>query len=261
MRNTKVPRGEDPTHKGDLTGTRESLSRQGEAGPGKAILTQVRQSSSRQGKPGGDEANFLEATLRNTVSQFPCIFGGMALSAQKIQRQDSKFHQLLQEQVGNEFTASQQYIAVAVWFDNEDLPRLAAHFYRQALEERNHAMMIVQYLMDNDVQVTVPGIEPVRNEFTETRELVALALEQEREVTTEITNLARAAREEGDYIGEQFMQWFLKEQVEEVSQMSTLLNIVDRAKGNLFHVEAHLDREHVGDDSDPTAPSTAGGAV
>lgn len=185
----------------------------------------------------------------------------MALSAQKIERQDSRFHQLLQEQVRNEFTASQQYIAVAVWFDGEDLPRLAAHFYRQALEERNHAMMIVQYLMDNDIKVTVPGIDAVRNDFTETRELVALALEQEREVTNEITALAKTAREEGDYIGEQFMQWFLKEQVEEVSQMTTLLNIVDRAKGNLFYVENHLARETIGDESDPTAPPAAGGTV
>ncbi|PKW13575.1 ferritin [Saccharopolyspora spinosa] len=186
----------------------------------------------------------------------------MAVTAKKIHHKESKFEHLLQEQVRNEFTASQQYLAVAVWFDNEDLPRLAAHFYRQALEERNHAMMIVQYLMDNNIKPTIPAIEQVRNDFTETRELVALALEQEREVTREVETLARTAREEGDYLGEQFMQWFLKEQVEEVSSMSTLLNVVDRAKGNLFDVENYLARETVGDDGvDATAPRTAGGAL
>ncbi|GAA4611395.1 ferritin [Saccharopolyspora hordei] len=180
----------------------------------------------------------------------------------KIQHKETQFEHLLQEQVRNEFTASQQYTAVAVWFDDNDLPQLAKHFYRQALEERNHAMMIIQYLMDNGVKPYVPGVEQVRNDFTETRELVALALEQEREVTREIETLARTAREEGNYLGEQFMQWFLKEQVEEVSQMSTLLNVVDRAKGNLFHVEDFLARETVGDDgSDPTAPPVAGGAL
>lgn len=186
----------------------------------------------------------------------------MALSTKKIQPRESKYNELLQEQVKNEFTASQQYIAVAVWFDNEDLPQLAKHFYRQALEERNHAMMIVQYLMDSDVKPTIPNIPEVRNDFAETRELVALALEQEREVTDEITNLAKTAREEGDYVGEQFMQWFLKEQVEEVSQMSTLLTVVDRANGNLFDVENYLARENVGDEgNDPTAPGVAGGEV
>ncbi|SHE66839.1 ferritin [Streptoalloteichus hindustanus] len=175
---------------------------------------------------------------------------------------ESKFHDLLRAQVRNEFTASQQYVAIAVWFDAQDLPRLAAHFYRQALEERDHAMMIVQYLLDNDLDVAIPGVDDVRNDFRSVREPVALALQQEREVTADITALARAARDEGDYLGEQFIQWFLKEQVEEVSQMSTLLHVVERAGDNLFHIEDFLARESVGDEgADPTAPRVAGGAV
>src|SRR5206468_11437115 len=75
----------------------------------------------------------------------------------------TKFHELLKAQIRNEFTAAQQYVAIAVWFDDQDLPRLAAHFYRQSLEERNHAMMIVQYLLDNDVRVAIPGVGEVRN--------------------------------------------------------------------------------------------------
>ncbi|WP_019856044.1 ferritin [Actinopolyspora mortivallis] len=178
------------------------------------------------------------------------------------EKQESKFHLLLQQQVRSEFNASQQYIALAVWFDSHDLPRLAAHFYRQAIEERNHGMMIVQFLMDNDIPVSIPSTDEVRNEFDEARELVALALAQEREVTAEIENLAKTARAEDDYIGEQFMQWFLKEQVEEVAQMSTLLNVVDRAGGNLFEVENFLAREQVGDEgNDPSAPPAAGGAL
>jgi bacterioferritin B len=174
----------------------------------------------------------------------------------------SKFHQGLQEQVRNEFTASQQYVALAVWFDGEDLPQLAKHFYRHALEERNHAMMIVQYLLDNDVQPTITGVGEVRNTFKETVELIELALNQERRVTDEVIALARSARDEDDYKGEQFMQWFLKEQVEEVAQMTTLLNVVKRANGNLFDVENFLARESVGDDgTDPLAPRAAGGTL
>ncbi len=172
----------------------------------------------------------------------------------------STFHDLLRAQVRNEFTASQQYTAVAVYCDDQDLPRLAAHFYAQALEERNHAMGIVQFLLDNDIEVTIPGIDDVRTGFTSLEDVVALVLEQERTVTDQIETLARTARDEGDYIGEQFMQWYLKEQVEEVASMSTLLRIVRRAGDNLFHVEDFVAREMSPDlGTDPTAPHAAGG--
>src|SRR5690606_40428160 len=92
--------------------------------------------------------------------------------------------------------AHQQYVALAVWFDAQDLPRLAAHFYRQALEERNHAMMIVQYLLDQNIPVAIPGVDSVRNEFSEVRELIQLALDQEREVTRQFVNLAKVRSEE-----------------------------------------------------------------
>jgi ferritin len=171
------------------------------------------------------------------------------------------FHSLLQEQIRNEFTASQQYIAVAVYFDSEDLPQLAAHFYRQAEEERGHALMIVQYFLDRDVPVQIPSVGEVHNGFDSVREPLALALKQEQQVTDQIVQLARAARDEGDYLGEQFMQWFLKEQVEEVSSMTTLLTIADRAGENLFDLEDFIAREMSTAGPDTTAPTAAGGAI
>ena len=172
------------------------------------------------------------------------------------------FVDLLRAQVRNEFTAAQQYTALAVWLDDQDLPQLAAHFYAQALEEREHAMMMVQYLLDNDLPVGVPGIDEVRNDFTNVREVVELTLKQERAVTDQIAQLARTARDEGDYLGEQFMQWFLKEQVEEVATVSTLLTVVERAGDNLFHIEDFMAREMArAASTDTTAPKAAGGAV
>ena len=186
----------------------------------------------------------------------------MASNVKKIAPKKSKFHELLQTQVGNEFSASQQYIALAVWFDNEDLPRLASHFYKQALEERNHAMMMVQYLLDKDIRPQIPSVGEVDSDFKTALEPLELALAQEITVTKQIEMLARTARDESDYIGEQFMQWFLKEQVEEVSSMKTLLTIMDRADGNMFYVETFLTRESVGDEgSDSGAPTAAGGAI
>jgi bacterioferritin B len=174
----------------------------------------------------------------------------------------SKFMTLMQEQIRHEFTASQQYLAMAVWFDSEDLPQLAKHFYAQAVEERNHALMMVQYLLDRDVKVSVPGVDEVQNAFGSVREPIEAALGQERAVTAQIEALFRAARDEGDALGEQFMLWFLKEQVEEVAAMQTLLAVAERAADNLFHLEDYLARESVGDGGkDDSAPATAGGAL
>ncbi len=170
------------------------------------------------------------------------------------------FDQLLTEQIGHEFAASQQYIAIAVWYDNHDLPQLAKHFYRQSIEERNHAMMIVQYRLDRDLGITIPGVPDVTNTFKDEREPIALALKQEKQVTEQIESLFAAARAEGDALGEQFMLWFLKEQVEEVASMSTLLTIITRAE-NLFDVENYLSRESVGEGEDASAPTAAGGAL
>jgi len=173
----------------------------------------------------------------------------------------SKFDGLLQDQIRNEFTASQQYIAVAVYFDDADLPQLAAHFYRQAVEERNHALMLVRYLLDRGIHAEIPGVDAVRNEFASPRAAIEMALDQERGVTEQITTLAAVARDECDYLGEQFMQWFLKEQVEEVASMTTLLRIADRAGDNLFHLEDFVNREMKPAGDDATAPTAAGGAL
>src|SRR5918911_4329661 len=105
------------------------------------------------------------------------------------------FVERLNEQIGHEFAASQQYLAIAVYYDNETLPRLAAFFYQQALEERNHAMMMVQYLMDADAQVVIPGIAAPRGAFADIVEPVRVALEQEKRVSDQINALARVARE------------------------------------------------------------------
>jgi len=175
----------------------------------------------------------------------------------------ARFPEALNEQVGREFAASQQYVAIAVHYAAETLPQLAAHFYRQALEERNHAMMIVQYLLDADERVVVPGVAAPRTEFGDAVEPVELALAQERQVTAQIVELARIAREEGDLVGEQFLHWFLQEQREEVASMSALLDIVRRAgESNLLLVEHYLARTAGGEAGpEANAPPAAGGAL
>ena len=174
----------------------------------------------------------------------------------------STFAESLNEQVRYEFAASQQYIAIAAYYDAQTLPQLAAHFYRQAVEERNHAMMMVQYLLDSDQEVVVPGVEAPRTEFADAVAPVSLALEQEKRVTAQIVELVKLAREEGELVGEQFLHWFLQEQREEVASMTELLTVVERGKDNLLHVEEHLGRA-AGSESplEAGAPPAAGGAL
>jgi ferritin len=174
----------------------------------------------------------------------------------------TRFVERLNEQIAYEFAASQQYVANAVYYDAEALPRLAAFFYAQALEERNHAMMMVKYLLDADADVTIPAVAAPESRFADIVAPVALALDQERRVSDQIAALAGIAREEGDFQSEQFTQWFLKEQVEEVSSMSDLLKIVERCADSPMTIEDYLAREHAGAAApDPTAPTPAGGAV
>jgi bacterioferritin B len=168
----------------------------------------------------------------------------------------------LNAQVGHEFGASQQYIAIAVYYDAQTLPRLAAHFYRQAVEERNHAMMIVQYLLDADERIVIPGVEAPQTNFADVVEPVRLALEQEKRVTEQISDLAKLARTEGDLVGEQFLHWFLQEQREEISSMAALLTVVERSRDSVMLIEDFLAREVVGDEgADPAAPPAAGGPL
>jgi len=174
----------------------------------------------------------------------------------------STFAERLNEQIAYEFGAAQQYIAVAVHYDGETLPQLAAHFYRQALEERNHAMMMVQYLLDASEQVLIPAVAAPQTSFTDDVAPVALALEQEKRVTKQIADLALTAREAGDLVAEQFMHWFLQEQREEVSSMSALLQVMERLRDNIMLVEDYLARESGGENPlEAGAPPAAGGAL
>jgi bacterioferritin B len=173
---------------------------------------------------------------------------------------DRSFPEALNEQIANEFSASMQYIGAAVYYDAETLPRLAGFFYRQALEEREHAMMMVQYLLDVDEEVQIPDIKGQQSTFDDALSPVRMALEQEKRVGEEIYALFELARDVKDYRAEQFMQWFVKEQVEEVALMQDLLSVVERSKDNLLLADEFVAREALGEESDdPTAPPAAGG--
>jgi ferritin len=147
----------------------------------------------------------------------------------------------MNEQIGHEFGASLQYVNIAAYFDDAGLPVLTQHFFRQADEERDHAMKFVRYLLDAGGKVAIPSIPAPRNEFSSAEEAVGLALEWEYTVTKQINALLDRATGERDYVAHDFLEWFAREQLEEVSSMDTLLKMVRRAgEAGLMHVENAL---------------------
>jgi bacterioferritin B len=171
-----------------------------------------------------------------------------------------RFVEALTEQIGRELGASQQYLAVAVWYEDQTFPRLAQLFYDQALEERGHGLMMAKYLLDSGIRPRVPGVTEPRADFGDFVEPIRIALEQERKVTDQISALAGIARDEGDFVSEQFVQWFLREQVEEIDLMRTLLDVAERCRERPLDLEDFIAREGIGGGAaDPMAPPAAGG--
>ena len=169
-----------------------------------------------------------------------------------------RFVDQLNAQIGNELAAHNQYLACAMHYDALTMPQMAAFFYAQALEERGHAMMMVQYLLDTDAEVLIPGVAAPQSTFDDVVAPVRLALDQERRVSEQINDLVRIAREESDFASEQFMQWFIKEQVEEVATINDLLAVATRCRGDLEDIEEYVAREQSAGADDPTAPREAG---
>ena len=148
------------------------------------------------------------------------------------------------QQVGNEFGASLQYVSIASHFEAQALTGLARFFFRQADEERDHAMKFVRFVVDAEGQLEIPAIPAPQAKFESAKEAVQLALDWEQEVTQQIYKLVDIAKEDSNYIAIRFLDWFVNEQFEEVNTMSSLLQVVERAgEDGLLFVEEFLARE------------------
>ncbi|HWX22908.1 MAG TPA: ferritin [Candidatus Binatia bacterium] len=155
----------------------------------------------------------------------------------------NKMNAAINQQIGNEFGASLQYVAIASRFAGEGLNALAGHFYLQAEEERDHAMRFVRFLSDAGGKVEIPTIPAPRTNFKNAADAVRLALNHEMNVTSQINGLVDLALKESDHISRDMLSWFVKEQLEEVSSMDNLLKVVQRAgESNLIHVEDYITR-------------------
>lgn len=152
----------------------------------------------------------------------------------------------LNAQIGREFAAAHQYVAIGAYYAGQTFPQLAAFFYRQAEEEREHAMKMVNHLLDRDATVDFGAIAQPRTQFPDHVAPISAALDQERKVTVDISALFEIAREARDFQSEQFLHWFLEEQVEEEASMSDLLAVAERTRQIPMLLEEYLARETPG---------------
>lgn len=159
-----------------------------------------------------------------------------------------RFIDALNAQIAREFAAAHQYVAVGNWYSAETFPRLAKFFYEQAEEERGHAMKMVNYLLDRNATPDIGAVGSPRQTFADHVEPIQLALEQEQQVTVRINELFEVARETRDYESENFMLWFIEEQVEEEASMSDLLAVAERTRSIPMLLEEYLARDTPGGD-------------
>ena len=144
-------------------------------------------------------------------------------------------------QIGHEFGASLQYVSIAAHFNQRHLTLLGKLFFAQADEERLHALKFVKYVLDAKGDLQIPAIPAPTATFASSEDAVAAALNWEKDVTRQITNLMDLAVKEGDYLAQSFLQWFIDEQLEEVVKMDRLLSVIRQSgEKNLLMVEAYL---------------------
>jgi bacterioferritin B len=151
-----------------------------------------------------------------------------------------KIQAAFNKQVGQEFSNSIQYIAVANYFKGENLKGLAEMFLKQAAEEHEHAMKFIEFLLDTGCNVMIPAIPAPQNEFVSAQAAAQLALDSEIRTTKQINDLVTLTIAEKDYAAQNFLQWFVNEQVEEIATATTNLDIIKKAGPSILMVEAYL---------------------
>lgn len=149
--------------------------------------------------------------------------------------------ELMNAQIGHELGASNQYLQIATYFEGRALRKLAEFFYKQSDEEREHALKFVRFLTETGADVRIPAIPAVRHDIASAEQAFQMSVDWEKEVTRQIYAILDTAIRDRDYASQQFLQWFVEEQVEEVSTMENMLQVVQQAgEKNLLMVEAYL---------------------
>jgi len=145
------------------------------------------------------------------------------------------------EQIGRELTSSNLYLNIGAYFDDRALRKLSAFFFKQAEEERAHALKFIGYLGDVDGKVAVPAIQATKAEYQSAEEAIHKSFDAELDITASINRLMDVAVSDKDYAAQEFLRWFITEQVEEVRTMQDMLKVAQASgERNVLMVEAYL---------------------
>jgi ferritin len=139
---------------------------------------------------------------------------------------DAELEAAFNRQVTMELGSSNAYLQMAAHFEHENLTGMSAWMAAQAEEERNHARMFSDFVLDRGNRVQIGAVEAPRSEFEGVAQVFETALQQERAVTQAIHDLYRLAFEKGDLASYPFLQGFIQEQNEEESTVETILERV-----------------------------------
>ncbi len=139
---------------------------------------------------------------------------------------------VLNEQICIEFTASHLYLAMASWADKEGLEGTAKFLYAHSDEEREHALKLYHYVNDRGGHALTPALEAPQRNYDSIKSVFEAILEHEKYVSEKINDMVGVCLKEHDYTTNQFLQWYVEEQVEEESLFGTLLDKLHMLEGH-----------------------------
>jgi ferritin len=152
-----------------------------------------------------------------------------------------KLNDAINTQIGEELFASNGYANMAAYFDSIGLVRLSQMYFKQSEEEREHALKFVHFLMEVEGNVAIPAVEAPTSQFASVKAALEAAMTWEKDVTGRINHLMDLAIEEKDYATQDFLRWYVSEQVEEEANVSHLLTLLEAlGDRSILNLEAYL---------------------
>jgi ferritin len=155
----------------------------------------------------------------------------------------------LQRQLNEELSAAHAYLALALWSEDKNLKGFARFFYKQAGEEREHALKFTQHLLDRGVSPVLTAIPAPEVHFDGLLQVAEKTKAMEISNTSGIHKAYEAAVQEKDYPAQVFLHWFIEEQVEEEAWTNELIVRCERANcaGGLGELDRHIEKYLAGD--------------
>ena len=154
-----------------------------------------------------------------------------------------KMQDALNQQINKEIFSSYLYLAMSMYFQAEDLSGAASWMRTQVLEELVHAEKFMNYVNERGGRVFLESLEKPASSWENPLNVFAEALNHERFISASINNLVSLAREEKDYMSDNFLQWFISEQVEEeasVSEVIRMFKLAGNSGGGLLMIDKEL---------------------